>query len=165
MISIIMGSDSDLPIMQETAQRLASFGIRYEMKILSAHRTPDAVRNYVKKAERRRGIKIFIAGAGAAAHLPGVIASYTTLPVIGVPLGSELKGLDSLLSIVQMPKGVPVATMAIGKAGAINAAILATEILALNNKKIKEQLQAERRTMAQEVLKKSKSLKKERRKQ
>jgi 5-(carboxyamino)imidazole ribonucleotide mutase len=164
MISIIMGSESDFPIMQETAQTLDSFSIRYEMKILSAHRTPEAVRRYVKASEKK-GIKVFITGAGGAAHLPGVIASYTTLPVIGVPLGSELKGLDSLLSIVQMPKGVPVATMAIGKPGAINAAILAGEILALSDKKVRERLQAERKRMAQEVLNKSKSLRTKRRNQ
>jgi len=157
MISIIMGSDSDLLIMQETAKMLKSFNIKYEMKILSAHRTPDAVRNYIKNSEKK-GIKIFIAGAGAAAHLPGVIASHTILPVIGVPLGSELKGLDSLFSIVQMPKGVPVATMAIGKAGAINAAILAAEILAIKDKKIKQRLQNYRKHMKKEVLNKSKSL-------
>jgi phosphoribosylaminoimidazole carboxylase PurE protein len=152
-----MGSDSDLPIMQETTKILKSFNIKYEMKILSAHRTPDAVRNYIKNSEKK-GIKIFIAGAGAAAHLPGVIASHTILPVIGVPLGSELKGLDSLFSIVQMPKGVPVATMAIGKAGAINGAILAAEILAIKDKKIKQRLQNYRKKMKIEVLNKSKSL-------
>jgi phosphoribosylaminoimidazole carboxylase PurE protein len=155
MISIIMGSDSDLSIMEETAKMLKSFGIKYEIKILSAHRTPEAVRKYIKNAEKK-GIKIFIAGAGGAAHLPGVIASFTTLPVIGVPLGSELKGLDSLFSIVQMPKGVPVATMAIDKAGAINAAILAAEILALKDKKIKKRLQNYRAQMAKEVLKANK---------
>ncbi|MFB0510164.1 MAG: 5-(carboxyamino)imidazole ribonucleotide mutase [bacterium] len=154
MISIIMGSDSDLPIMEETTKILKSFGIKYEMKILSAHRTPDAVRKYVKRAEKK-GIKVFIAGAGAAAHLPGVIASHTTLPIIGVPLGSELKGLDSLFSIVQMPKGVPVATMAIGKAGAINAAILAAEIFALSDRKIKKRIQDFRQKMTNDVLKKS----------
>jgi phosphoribosylaminoimidazole carboxylase PurE protein len=157
MMSIIMGSDSDLPIMEETAKMLKSFGIKYEMKILSAHRTPEAVRKYVKNAEKK-GIKLFIAGAGGAAHLPGVIASFTTIPVIGVPLGSELKGMDSLFSIVQMPKGVPVATMAIGKSGAINAAILASEILALSDKKIKSRLQVYRSKMVKEVLSKSKSL-------
>ena len=157
MLSIIMGSDSDLPIMEETAKMLKYFGIKYEMKILSAHRTPEAVRKYVKNSEQK-GIKLFIAGAGGAAHLPGVIASFTTIPVIGVPLGSELKGMDSLFSIVQMPKGVPVATMAIGKAGAINAAILAAEILALNDKKIKLRLQVYRSQMVKEVLNKSKSL-------
>jgi phosphoribosylaminoimidazole carboxylase PurE protein len=157
MISIIMGSDSDLPIMEETAKMLKSFGIKYEMKIFSAHRTPDAVRKYVKNSEQK-GIKLFIAGAGGAAHLPGVIASFTTTPVIGVPLGSELKGMDSLFSIVQMPKGVPVATMAIGKSGAINAAILAAEILGVSDKKIKKQLQVYRSKMKIEVLNKSKSL-------
>ncbi len=159
MISIIMGSDSDLPIMEETAQQLKAFRIKYEMKILSAHRTPEAVRKYVRNAEEK-GVKIFIAGAGGAAHLPGVIASYTTAPVIGVPLSSELKGLDSLLSIVQMPKGVPVATVAIGKAGAINAAILATEILALEDKEIKKRLLEFRQKMSEDVLMKSRSLSK-----
>jgi len=154
MISIMMGSDSDLPIMKETAKMLKSFGIKYEIKILSAHRTPEAVRKYVKNSEQK-GFKLFIAGAGGAAHLPGVIASFTTLPVIGIPLGSELKGMDSLFSIVQMPKGVPVATMAIGKAGAINAAILAAEILAISDKKIKNRLHDFRRRMTKDVLKKS----------
>lgn len=158
MISIIMGSASDLPTMTETAKILDSFGIKYEIKILSAHRTPEAVRKYVKSSVKQ-GIKLFIAGAGGSAHLPGVIASHTTLPVIGVPLGSELKGLDSLFSIVQMPKGVPVATMAIGKAGAINAAILAAEILALNDKSIKQRLDDYRNQMVKEVLNKSESLK------
>lgn len=153
----MMGSDSDLPIMKETAKMLKSFGIKYEIKILSAHRTPEAVRKYVKNSEQK-GFKLFIAGAGGAAHLPGVIASFTTLPVIGVPLGSELKGLDSLFSIVQMPKGVPVATMAIGKAGAINAAILAAEILAISDKKIKNNLTKFRQKMAKDVLAKSTSL-------
>jgi len=157
MISIIMGSDSDFSIMEETAKMLKSFGIKYEMKILSAHRTPEAVRKYIKNSEQK-GIKLFIAGAGGAAHLPGVIASFTTKPVIGVPLGSELKGMDSLFSIVQMPKGVPVATMAIGKAGAINAAILAAEILALSDKKIKNSLTNFRKKMAKDVLAKSASI-------
>ncbi|MEO0113966.1 MAG: 5-(carboxyamino)imidazole ribonucleotide mutase [candidate division WOR-3 bacterium] len=157
MVSILLGSDTDLPIMQETAKMLENFGIDFEIKILSAHRTPEAVRSYVKQAEKK-GIKIFIAGAGGAAHLPGLVAAYTTLPVIGVPLGSELNGLDSLFSIVQMPKGVPVGTVAIGKAGAINSAILAAEILALSDKDLKRKLQDYRKNLEREVLNKSKSL-------
>lgn len=137
MVSIIMGSKSDLPIMEETANKLKEFGIVYELKVMSAHRNPEAVRKFASSAKKRK-IEVIIAGAGGAAALPGVIASYTTLPVIGVPITSALNGLDSLLSIAQMPKGVPVATMAIGKAGAINAAILAAEILALKYPKIKK---------------------------
>jgi len=130
IVAIIMGSDSDLPVMQETATVLEQNGIAHEINVFSAHRTPDLLRRYMAQAERK-GIEVFIAGAGGAAHLPGVIASYTTRPVIGVPIESALKGVDSLLSIVQMPKGIPVATVAIGKAGAANAAILALEILRL----------------------------------
>lgn len=139
MVSIVMGSKSDLPIMEETANKLKEFGIAYELKIMSAHRHPETVRRFAQNAHKRK-IEVIIAGAGGAAALPGVIASYTTLPVIGVPIKSELNGLDSLLSIAQMPKGVPVATMAIGKAGAINAAIFAVEILALKYPNIKKTL-------------------------
>ncbi|MCX8014741.1 MAG: 5-(carboxyamino)imidazole ribonucleotide mutase [candidate division WOR-3 bacterium] len=139
MVSIVMGSESDLPVMEETAKKLQEFGIAYETKIMSAHRNPETVRKFALNAEKRK-IEVIIAGAGGAAALPGVIASYTTIPVIGVPIKSELNGLDSLLSIAQMPKGVPVATMAIGKAGAINAAIFAVEILALKYPQIKQKL-------------------------
>jgi phosphoribosylaminoimidazole carboxylase PurE protein len=139
MVSIVMGSKSDLPIMEETTKKLKELGIACEMKIMSAHRHPETVRRFAKSAEKRK-IEVIIAGAGGAAALPGVIASYTTIPVIGVPIKSELDGLDSLLSIAQMPKGVPVATMAIGKAGAINAAIFTAEILALKYSKIKKNL-------------------------
>ncbi|MEO0072388.1 MAG: 5-(carboxyamino)imidazole ribonucleotide mutase [candidate division WOR-3 bacterium] len=139
MVAIVMGSKSDLPIMTETKKKLEEFGIPCEIKIMSAHRNPETVRRFAKNAEKR-GIKIIIAGAGGAAALPGVIAAYTTIPVIGVPIKSELLGLDSLLSISQMPKGVPVATMAIGVSGAINAAILAAEILALSDHQIKSAL-------------------------
>jgi 5-(carboxyamino)imidazole ribonucleotide mutase len=134
-----MGSKSDLEVMTACQKKLEELGIPSELKIMSAHRNPETVRKFAQDAEKQ-GIKIIIVGAGGAAALPGVIASYTTLPVIGVPIKSELLGLDSLLSIVQMPKGVPVATMAIGTAGAINAAIFAAEILALSDEKIKNNL-------------------------
>ena len=124
IVAIVMGSDSDLPIMQEAAAILTANSVACEMNVFSAHRTPELLRRYLAQAERK-GIEVFIAGAGGAAHLPGVIAAYTTRPVIGVPIDSHLKGIDSLLSIVQMPKGIPVATVAIGKAGAANAGILA----------------------------------------
>jgi phosphoribosylaminoimidazole carboxylase PurE protein len=130
-VAVLMGSESDRDIMQNTAETLEKYGIEYEMVVTSAHRTPDETREYARTAEGR-GIKVIIAGAGAAAHLPGAVAAHTRLPVIGVPLpATSLGGLDALLSIVQMPKGVPVATMAIGEAGAINAATLAAQILAL----------------------------------
>lgn len=135
-----MGSDSDFPTMEEAVNVLKGNAIPYMVKILSAHRTPDMAAKFAKTA-RKNGIKVIIAGAGGAAHLAGVIASHTTLPVIGVPMESkELKGLDSLLSTVQMPSGIPVATLAIGKAGARNAGILATQILALSDKKLEKKL-------------------------
>jgi 5-(carboxyamino)imidazole ribonucleotide mutase len=139
MVSIVLGSKSDLPIMELTAKQLTKLGIAYEMKVISAHRNPEKLRNFVRTAKKNK-TEVIIAGAGGSAALPGVIASYTTIPVIGVPIKSELDGLDSLLSIAQMPKGVPVATMAIGQAGAVNAAIFATEILALKYPKIKKNL-------------------------
>lgn len=124
-----MGSDSDWPVMKNAAQMLADFGVSYEAKVVSAHRTPDLMFEFAENAAAR-GIQAIIAGAGGAAHLPGMVAAKTTLPVLGVPVQSQaLNGLDSLLSIVQMPGGVPVGTLAIGKAGAINAALLATQIL------------------------------------
>ncbi|EKD76068.1 MAG: hypothetical protein ACD_43C00234G0003 [uncultured bacterium] len=130
MVGIIMGSDSDLPIMQKAADILKQFSVPFELTIVSAHRTPDRMYEYAKTA-RERGLQVIIAGAGGAAHLPGMVASLTTLPVIGVPIKSSnsIDGIDSLLSIAQMPPGVPVATMAIN--GAMNAGILATEIVAL----------------------------------
>lgn len=135
-VAVVMGSASDKPIMDECERHLKYFGISYEEFILSAHRTPDETAQFAKNA-RKNGFKIIIAGAGMAAHLPGVIAAHTTLPVIGVPLsGSALNGLDALYSIVQMPSGVPVASCAIGKAGAINAAVLAAQILSLHDKYI-----------------------------
>ncbi|MEX0747677.1 MAG: 5-(carboxyamino)imidazole ribonucleotide mutase [Rhodothermales bacterium] len=127
LVGIAMGSESDLPIMKEAAQVLQDFDVSFESRVLSAHRTPDRMAEYARSAHER-GIKVIIAGAGGAAHLPGMIASYTPLPVIGVPIPTQnLGGLDSLLSIVQMPNGVPVATVAIGKAG--NAGLLAVQIL------------------------------------
>ncbi|HHJ8736640.1 TPA: 5-(carboxyamino)imidazole ribonucleotide mutase [Streptococcus pyogenes] len=133
IISIIMGSKSDWATMQKTAEVLDNFGIAYEKKVVSAHRTPDLMFKHAEEA-RGRGIKIIIAGAGGAAHLPGMVAAKTTLPVIGVPVKSRaLSGLDSLYSIVQMPGGVPVATMAIGEAGATNAALTALRILSIED--------------------------------
>ena len=138
-VSIIMGSDSDLPVMREAAERLESFGIGYEIKVVSAHRTPEYMVEFAKKAASR-GIKVIIAGAGGAAHLPGMVASLTTLPVIGVPVKSSnsIEGIDSLLSIVQMPKGIPVATVAIN--GAANAGILASRIIASFNNDVSERM-------------------------
>lgn len=138
-VSIIMGSDSDLPVMREAAERLESFGIGYEIKVVSAHRTPEYMVEFAKEAASR-GIKVIIAGAGGAAHLPGMVASLTILPVIGVPVKSSnsIEGIDSLLSIVQMPKGIPVATVAIN--GAANAGILAARIIATFNSDVNERM-------------------------
>lgn len=138
-IGIIMGSESDLPVMQAAADILQKFGIEYELTIVSAHRTPDRMANYAKDA-RARGLKVIIAGAGGAAHLPGMVASYTTLPVIGVPVksGNSIDGWDSVLSILQMPNGVPVATVALNAAK--NAGILATQILGASDSVIAEKL-------------------------
>lgn len=152
-VAIIMGSDSDLPVMDPAIKTLADYGISYEVVVASAHRTPDKVHNFVATAAER-GVKVIIAAAGAAAHLPGVIASFTTLPVIGVPVNStSLAGLDALLSIVQMPSGIPVATMAIN--GAKNAAIFAAQIIAVSRPELAEKLQAHRHDMAAEVEAKS----------
>ena len=139
-VGIIMGSKSDLPVMQDAIDILNEFGIESEVNIVSAHRTPDKMFKYANNA-RDNGIKVIIAGAGGAAHLPGMVASKTFLPVIGVPILSEaLSGVDSLYSIVQMPRGCPVATMAIGIPGAVNSSILAISVLALNNKKLEKKL-------------------------
>ena len=153
-----MGSDSDISIMDEAEKILREFKIPYSIRIISAHRTPDIAAKYSKNL-LNRGVKVVIAGAGAAAHLAGVIASHTTIPVIGVPLNtSPLSGLDSLLSTVQMPGGVPVATMAIGKAGAKNAALFAVQILSLGDKKMNEALKNYKKKMADEVTEKDKKL-------
>lgn len=152
-VAIIMGSDSDWPILKPAAITLDEFGIEVEILVASAHRTPDKVHSFVASA-RERGVRAIIAGAGAAAHLPGVVASFTTLPVIGVPVNStSLGGLDALLSIVQMPSGIPVATMAIN--GAKNAAIFAAQVLAASNPELDSKLAEHRRTMAEEVEKKA----------
>jgi phosphoribosylaminoimidazole carboxylase PurE protein len=143
-----MGSKSDMPVMERTCKVLDGFGIDYEMLVLSAHRTPAKTREFARSAARK-GIKVIIAGAGMAAHLAGAVASETLLPVIGVPLpGSHLGGVDALYSTVQMPSGIPVATVAIGAAGATNAAILAAEILALSDAAVRKKLTAYRRRIA-----------------
>lgn len=158
LVSIVMGSDSDLEIMREAAKVLDGFGIAYEMDITSAHRSPARTSEYARNAAGR-GIKVIIAGAGGAAHLAGVIAAESTLPVIGVPIpSSSLQGLDSLLAIVQMPAGIPVATVAIGKAGATNAGILAAQMLALGDPAIAKKLEAHKEKLARGVEEKSKKL-------
>jgi len=150
-IAIIMGSKSDLEVMNEAANMLKEFGIEHEMKVLSAHRAPKDVAEYSENAAAN-GFKVIIAGAGAAAALPGVIAAHTTLPVIGVPIDStSLKGIDALLSIVQMPSGIPVACMAIGKTGAKNAGLFAIEILAAGDKALEKKLQDYKKELADKV--------------
>ena len=150
-VAILMGSQSDWDIMQHAARQLQDFGIGYEARAISAHRSPELLDEYVAGAPVR-GVRCFIAGAGGAAHLAGVIAAKTTLPVLGVPMPSKyLKGLDSLLSIVQMPKGIPVATFAIGEAGAANAALFAVALFALNDAELAQRLQAFRRSQAEAV--------------
>ena len=149
-VSVIMGSKSDWDVMSAACQTLEEFGVPYEKKVISAHRTPEFFCNYMATA-RERGVDVVIAGAGGAAHLPGMAAAMTTLPVIGVPIRSKaLNGLDSLLSIVQMPSGIPVATMAIG--GAKNAALLAISILALQDRELASRLEAFRKIQAEKVL-------------
>ena len=158
VVAIIMGSDSDYPVMQEASKVLSEFGVPFEVKILSAHRSPDLAAEFAKSA-RKNGFKIIIAGAGGAAHLAGVIASHTTLPVIGVPMETDnLKGIDSLFSTVQMPGGVPVSCMAIGKAGAKNAAITALEILSLMDAGIEKKLESFKKSMVDVIKKKNKGL-------
>lgn len=158
LIGIIMGSDSDLRIMNQASEFLDKNHVPYEMEIVSAHRTPELMFDYAKTAEKR-GLKVIIAGAGGSAHLPGMIASLTMLPVIGVPIESHnLKGMDSLLSIVQMPSGIPVACVAIN--GAINAAILACQILALSSKSIAYDVEEFRKNLYNSVMKKREQLKK-----
>ncbi|EKD55260.1 MAG: phosphoribosylaminoimidazole carboxylase catalytic subunit [uncultured bacterium] len=151
LVSIIMGSKSDWPIMEHAGSILDALNVGYEVRVLSAHRTPDALFEYLKKAETD-GIEVIIGAAGGAAHLPGVIASKTVLPVIGVPMLSALNGLDSLLSIVQMPGGIPVATMAIGKAGAVNAALFAASILSAKHPKYRDAIIQYRQKQADAIL-------------
>ncbi len=151
VVGLIMGSQSDWPTMDAAADILTTLGVSFETKIVSAHRTPERLFDYAKTA-RGRGIQVIIAGAGGAAHLPGMVASMTTLPVFGVPVESKsLKGLDSLLSIVQMPGGVPVGTLAIGKAGAKNAGLLAASVLSLSDPKLAKKLEAWRKAQTDAV--------------
>ena len=158
LVSIVMGSDSDLEIMNEAAKALEDFGIAYEIDVTSAHRSPARTAEFARNAAGR-GIKAIIAGAGGAAHLAGVIAAETTLPVIGVPIPSTpLNGMDSLLAIVQMPAGIPVATVAIGKAGATNAGILAAQIIGLSNSAVAGKLGLLKEKLAKSVEEKSKKL-------
>ncbi|MFZ2628226.1 MAG: 5-(carboxyamino)imidazole ribonucleotide mutase [Rugosibacter sp.] len=152
LIGILMGSDSDWPIMQAAAKILKEFGVPYEARVISAHRAPDALFDYVATASQR-GLRVLIGGAGGAAHLPGVMAAKTQLPVLGVPMPSKhMLGMDSLLSIVQMPKGIPVATFAIGEAGAANAALMAIAILAGTDAALNDKLLAYRDAQSARVL-------------
>ncbi|MCA9109701.1 MAG: 5-(carboxyamino)imidazole ribonucleotide mutase [Planctomycetaceae bacterium] len=154
-VGIIMGSKSDLPTMQLASEILEEFGVPHEKRVVSAHRTPEWMVEYARTAETR-GLKVIIAGAGGAAHLPGMVASLTTLPVLGVPIQSRaMSGLDSLLSIVQMPGGVPVGTLAIGEAGAKNAALLAVRMLADGMPELREKLKAFASSQEQKVMKES----------
>jgi 5-(carboxyamino)imidazole ribonucleotide mutase len=151
-VAILMGSSSDRPVMEKAAEVLTRLGIENEVRVLSAHRTPDALREYVVGLEPR-GVRVVIAGAGGAAHLAGAVAAHTILPVIGVPLASSsLNGLDALLSTVQMPRGVPVATVAIGEAGAANAGLLAAQMLGVADDALRAKVRAERKAQAQKVL-------------
>lgn len=158
LVGIVMGSDSDLPIMEESSKILQQFNVEHEILVTSAHRSPARTRNYVKNAEKQ-GVKILIAGAGGAAHLAGMLAAESILPVIGVPIDSSpLQGLDALLSTSQMPGGVPVATMGIGKSGAKNAGLLAVQILALEDNKLHSRLLQYKKYQAKEVELKSRKI-------
>ncbi|NCN22768.1 MAG: 5-(carboxyamino)imidazole ribonucleotide mutase [Gallionella sp.] len=151
LVSIIMGSSNDWEVMREAAQQLKDFGVAYDARVISAHRSPDLLFDYIKEISTQ-GVQCFIAGAGGAAHLAGVIAGKTTLPVLGVPIQSKyLQGMDSLLSTVQMPKGIPVATFAIGEAGAANAALFAIAMLALNDPQLAERLKIYRQQQAEKI--------------
>ena len=156
-VAVLMGSDSDLPVMEACFGVLRDFGISFEAKITSAHRTPEITRAYVQDAESR-GCAVFIAAAGMAAHLAGAVSAMTVRPVIGVPMNASLDGLDALLSTVQMPAGIPVATVAIGKAGAKNAAYLAVQILATSESELQEKLKDERKKNAEAISVKDASL-------
>src|ERR1700747_3504142 len=159
VVSIVMGSDSDLEIMREAGKALEDFGIAYEIDVSSAHRSPDRTADFARKAAGR-GVRVIIAGAGGAAHLAGVIAAHTILPVIGVPIPStSLQGMDSLLSTVQMPAGIPVATVAIGKPGATNAGILAAQILGTGDDAMRDKLKGHKEKLARGVEEKSRKLK------
>lgn len=152
LVGVVMGSNSDWPVMEKAVEQLEAFGVAYEAKVVSAHRTPDLLTDYAATA-KQRGLACIIAGAGGAAHLPGMLAAGTTVPVLGVPVPSKyLKGQDSLLSIVQMPKGIPVATFAIGEAGAANAALFAIAQLAVNDPALSDKLEQFRQAQHQQVL-------------
>ncbi|MFN3179207.1 MAG: 5-(carboxyamino)imidazole ribonucleotide mutase [Thermus sp.] len=152
LVGVIMGSKSDWETLRHAAETLEALGIPHEVRVVSAHRTPDLMAEYAKTA-KERGLMVIIAGAGGAAHLPGMTAAHTPLPVLGVPVESKaLKGLDSLLSIVQMPAGIPVGTLAIGKAGAVNAALLAASIVGLSHPEVMERLEAYRKAQTEAVL-------------
>ena len=158
VIGIVMGSDSDFPIMEETVKALKFFDIPHEVRVISAHRAPAQVMEYARTAEKR-GLKVIIAGAGGAAHLAGIIAAETTLPIIGVPIeSSPLHGIDALLSTAQMPGGVPVATMAVGKAGAKNAAIFSAQILSIYDGEINGKLKKFKASLEQEVTAKDRAI-------
>lgn len=160
-VGIVMGSDTDFPVMSEAAKTLEKFGITYEVEVLSAHRTPERAHEYASSAAGR-GLKVIIAAAGGAAHLAGVMAAGSTLPVIGVPMAtSSLNGLDALLSTVQMPGGIPVATMAIDKAGAVNAAIFAAEILGIGDGEIARKLELHKEDLVKSVAEKNARLQKQ----
>ena len=161
LVGIIMGSDTDLPVMKEAAATLDKFGVPFEIDVTSAHRSPARTAEYARTA-RERGLKAIIVGAGGAAHLAGVVAAETTLPVIGVPMPTtSLQGMDSLLSTVQMPAGIPVATVAIGRSGATNAAILAVQIMGTSDAALAEKLAAYKKELAEKVLAKSEKVKRE----
>ena len=161
LVGIVMGSDSDLPVMTDTAKTLKQFAIPFEIEITSAHRSPARTQEYARTA-RQRGLKAIIVGAGGASHLAGVIAAESTLPVIGVPIAnSPLSGMDALLSTVQMPGGVPVATMAVGKAGAVNAAIYAAQIIATSDPQVAAALVKYKEDLARSVAEKSEKVKRE----
>ncbi|TEY01543.1 5-(carboxyamino)imidazole ribonucleotide mutase [Campylobacter sp. US33a] len=157
-VSILMGSKSDYDVMSECAKTLEKFGVQYELIITSAHRSPKRTKDYIKEAEKK-GARVFIAAAGMAAHLAGAVAAYTTKPVLGVPMaGSNLASMDSLFSTVQMPSGIPVGTLAIGKAGAQNAAYLAMQILALEDEKLSLALKEDRKNKEEKLIADSKSV-------
>ena len=161
LVGVVMGSKSDTERMQPALDTLQQLGIEYEVNVISAHRTPQKAQEYAQSASKR-GIELIIGGAGMAAHLPGVLASWTTLPVIGVPLAAgDLNGIDALLSIVQMPPGVPVATVGIGSAGAKNAAVLAVQILALKDKQLAQKMAQHQSNMAEKVTQKNDKLQEE----
>jgi len=152
-VAIVMGSNSDWPTLKSGAEVLESFGINYEVRVISAHRTPDEAAEYAKKAERR-GVKVIIAAAGGAAHLGGVLAAHTTVPVLGVPVkGGALNGVDALLSMVQMPAGIPVPTLTLGSAGPVNAAVFAAQILALNSKVLARKMKSYKNSLKTKVKK------------